>query len=246
MPWLTLFIIGDFFAGLIPVRSWRNWVRRTQLYGFHEKYNSLRRAFPLMTYKNTKMIKGGQHIGFIVDKKYVFKVRRNYDEQIARDRIQREARITDAVAKILPVDVPKIEMFDSGEFLYFKYDMIPGKNIIHYSLHELKANREKLGKQMAELIYTLYNTNLRSISDLRTKPGNSWTHGDFCSNLILDPETMDIVAIIDWEFADCGTLHHEFAGINIFRKKMRDANILLYVVTEYYKICAKKKSGKII
>ncbi len=68
---------------------------------------------------------------------------------------------------------------------------------------------------------------------------------DFCSNVIVNPDTMDVVGIIDWEFAEYGNLSREFRGVNMFRNKMRRSNLLLPIVIEYYKLC-EQFGGKIV
>lgn len=247
MNWLFWFSIADFLIGLVPSRHAREWLRRTQLYDFRKKLNSLKRAQPKLNWKKLKLVKGGQNIGFIVDNKFVFKVSRKYDDTAASARIMREKRITDAIATVIPVRITKITPLWSDEYMYFRYDFIPGKNLVHYPIKEIIKHRERLGAQLAKIIYATYNANLSEIDDLRgnVRGGNGWTHGDFCSNVIVNPKTMDIVGIIDWEFAQWAGISNEFSGINRYRKKMRNSNLALYAVQEYYKLCA-KKGGKIV
>ena len=69
VPWLFWFSLGDFLVNFVPGRKNREKLRRTQLYDFRKKFNSLKRAQPDRNWKNGKMVKGGQNIGFIVDNK---------------------------------------------------------------------------------------------------------------------------------------------------------------------------------
>ena len=65
-------------------------------------------------------------------------------------------------------------------------------------------------------------------------------HGDMCSNIIVNPKTMDITGIIDWEYAGYNSIWHEFFGIFRVRRKMRLTDIAPYAIREYWELKEKK------
>ena len=60
-----------------------------------------------------------------------------------------------------------------------------------------------------------------------------------------NPETMDVVGIIDWEYANYNCLRYEFFGVFRVRRKMRQTDIGPIAMCEYYRLRdaeTKKKS----
>lgn len=239
-----LFELGDFLTWIIPGANARARVRRTQLYDYRKKLNSLRAAYPDLNFKKMKVVKGGWNIGFIVDNKYVFKIRKAYDDKNGIDKIIREKRITDSFARIVNVKIPNIEIIESDEYTFYKYNFIPGKNLNEFSFQEIYKHRVKLGKTLGKFIYLMHNAFPKEIKDLATptaKNSDGWNHHDICNNIIVDPKTMDIVGIIDWEYAGYGPLRTEFINTVTFKNKMRKSNIIIDVMLEYYTLMGQKK-----
>lgn len=232
--WKLFFRTCDFLCNFIPSRKKREQIRTVKLYDWHNKYRALRAAYPELNFRGMKMIKGGWNIGFIVDKKYVFKIRKFYDNTIPADRITREKRITDAFADISPLRIPRIDIIQSGGYTFYKYDFIPGQNLNTFSLRKISENSWKWGHQLAEFINAVHNARPATIEDLRTGEGDGWNHNDICNNIIVDKKTMDIVGLIDWEYSGWGTLETEFRNIVAFSKKMQESCILIAVMLEYY------------
>lgn len=237
--WMYFFAICDFFCRFIPVRRWRWYMRRVKLFDWYRKYNALRREFPKLNFYDAKMIKGGWNIGFIVENKYVFKVRKHNDTKIPQDKIIREKRITDALASFSPVRILSIRIVPAGEYIFYRYPFIPGKNLNFFSAKKIKQNREKLGKQIASFIYKIHNSTPVGIDDLRIGDGDGWNHNDLCNNMIVDPNTMDIVGIIDWEYAGWGKLETEFKNATRFSSAMRESGLGEVIRAEYDAIVEK-------
>ncbi len=237
--WIYFFVVCDFLCRFIPVRRWRWYMRRVKLFDWYRKYNALKRAFPNLDFYDVKMIKGGWNIGFVVENKFVFKVRKRTDTEIPQDKIVREKRITDALAPFLPVRILSIRIVQAGEYIFYKYPFIPGKNLNLMSVKKITQNRQKLGKQIAKFIYKLHNAKPVGIDDLKTGNGDGWNHNDLCNNMIVDPETMDIVGIIDWEYAGWGSLETEFKNTVAFSSAMRESGIGEVIRQEYDEIVAK-------
>ena len=80
--WRLYFEVCDFLAGLLPVRKWREKIRKTELYDYRKKFNALRKIISPAEFKHVRVIKGGWNIGFIINNKYVCKIRKYYDKDI--------------------------------------------------------------------------------------------------------------------------------------------------------------------
>lgn len=242
--WKLFFEICDYLCALIPNKKLRNRMRQVQLYDYRRKYRALKQTFPELNFRHTKMIKGGWNIGFIVDKKYVFKIRKFFDNSIPMEKIIREKRITDAFADISPLRIPRIDIIQAGQYTFFKYDFIHGKNLNTLPLRTINKNTWRWGRQLAEFIYAVHNSRPSEIDDLRTRDGDGWNHNDICNNIIVDTRTMNIVGLIDWEYSGWGTLETEFRNVDAFSKKMQESGISVAVQMEYAAINKKKSSSK--
>lgn len=239
--WRLYFETCDFFARFIPKRSLREKVRQKTLYDYRRKFNALRRALPHGEFRHIRVIKGGWNIGFIVNNKYVCKIRKYYDKDIPIEKIMREKRITDTFAPLLPLRIPKIDIIKSDGFTFYKYDFIPGKNLNKMPLRTIIANGWHWGKQLAEFINIMHNTDPNEISDLKQGNGDGWNHNDICNNIIVDPKNMKIVGIIDWEYSGWGTLDTEFRNCTVYSKKMQQSGIGVAIELEYHTMQKKKQ-----
>ena len=237
--WIYFFAVCDFLCRFIPVRRWRWYMRRVKLFDWYRKYNALKQAFPKLDFYEVKMIKGGWNIGFIVENKYVFKVRKRSDTKVPQEKIVREKRITDALSQFSPVRILSIRIVQAGEYIFYKYPFIPGKNLNSLSVKKIIENRDKLGRQIASFIYKIHNARPAIINDLKSGDGDGWNHNDLCNNMIVNPDAMDIVGIIDWEYAGWGTLETEFTNITAFSSTMRASGLDEVIRNEYSKIVEK-------
>ncbi len=239
--WKTFFTICDWLCNFIPSKKRREYVRRVQLYDWRRKYRALKSAFPELNFRRTKMIKGGWNIGFIVDNKYVFKIRKQFDEQQTPTRVLREKRITDAFQHISPLQIPKIDIVQAGEYTFFRYNFMTGKNLNTLPYKKIVAHRDALGGQLGEFIHAVHNARPAEIDDLRGETvGDGWNHHDICNNIIVNPRTMRIVGLIDWEYAGWGPLETEFKNIAAFSKKMRASGVRDAAIKKYRQLQAKK------
>ena len=239
--WQTFFRICNFLCNFIPSTSTRERIRREKLYDWAKKYSALKQACPELNFRHTKMIKGGWNIGFIVDNKYVFKIRKNFSNdktQIAK--IMREKRITDAFAKISPVAIPNIVIVNAGDYTFYRYNFIPGCNMNTFSLKTMQKHVNGWGRQIAKFIYAVHNARPNGIDDLRDRDGDGWNQNDICNNVIIDKKTMKIVGIIDWEYAGWGMLETEIVNCTRFSKKLRQTDIDRIIRREYKKLATRK------
>ncbi len=232
--WKLFFETCDILCALIPNRRLRRRIREQQLFDWRNKYNALRKKFPELNFRHTRMIKGGWNIGFIVDNKYVFKIRKFYDSSIPTGKIMREKRITDAFAHISPLRIPKIDVVRAGKYTFYKYDFIPGKNMNLFPSRVIENHAWDWGQQLAEFIYAIHNARPVEIDDLRgTTPGDGWNHNDLCNNIIVDKKTMKIIGVIDWEYSGWGTLETEFRNAVAYSKRVKQSGIQVAIMSHY-------------
>ncbi len=235
--WKTFFVVCDFLCNFIPNKKRRDTVRRVHLHDWRRKYHALQQAFPELNFRHTKMIKGGWNIGFIVDNRYVFKIRKQFNQERTPTRILREKRITDAFEHISPLQIPKIDIVQAGEFTFFRYNYMAGKNLNTMSLKKITKHSDALGQQLAEFINAVHNARPAEIEDLRKNiNGDGWNHHDICNNIIVNPRTMRIVGLIDWEYSGWGPLTTEFRNIDAFSKKIHASGIRDAAMRHYQKL----------
>ena len=238
--WRLFFEVFDRLAGLIPNKDVRERIRQKKLYDYRKKFNALRKVIPEHEFKKIRVIKGGWNIGFIINNKYVCKIRKFLDESVPQEKIIREKRITDAFQEILPVKIPKIDVLISDGMTFYKYNFISGVNLNKMSQAKITRNQEKIAKQLARFIHTMHNSNMPELSDLKTSDGDGWNHHDICNNMLVDKKTMKIIGIIDWEYAGWGPLDTEILNCTIFSRKMRNTQIDALIRAEYKKLSNKK------
>ncbi len=234
--WKLFFEICDFLCNFIPNREKREYIRRQKLFDWRKKYNALRRTFPNLNYRGVKLVKGGWHIAFIVDKKYVFKVRKFFKESEAMPHLIREQRITAAVSDVSPLRVSKLDIVPVEEYTFFRYDFIPGKNLHTFLPRTIRKYKDRWAKQLAHQINVVHHAKLPEIDDLKSGDGTGWMHGDMCSNMIVNRKTMQIVGIIDWEHARWGTAEREIHGCSAVSGRMRASGISDAIRREYEKL----------
>jgi aminoglycoside phosphotransferase (APT) family kinase protein len=240
--WQTFFRVCNFLCGFIPNPARRAHIRKIKLYDWAKKYAALRHACPEMRFRHVKMIKGGWNIGFIVDGKYVFKIRKFFDDESHPvKKIVREKRITDAFEHISPLKIPKIDIVESDGYTFYRYNFIPGRNMNTFSTRTLRKYEKQWCKQIAHFIYTVHNARPDGIDDLRDRDGDGWNQNDICNNLIVNPKTMKIIGLIDWEYAGWGTLETEFENCVHFSQKLRGSTFKQTIRAEYEKLATKKK-----
>lgn len=190
------------------------------------KIRAIRTHFPEFSFWRAKLMNGGGSFCFLVGGKYVIKIAKNYDENSAV-RLAHEKEITDMVRKISKVRVPKIEIFSANGYSFMKYDIIAGRNLNKIPLARLIAHREKLGRQLANCLTALHENGI-------------W-HNDIGNNIIVDPKTMDLAGIIDWEFAHIeanGGIGRQIIEFQQFNRGdenlIKRSNLIINIMAEYY------------
>lgn len=242
--WKPFFDFLWFISYFIPFRGARTWFRLNKCFDYKNKLRAIRAAMPGLNWGKVRLAKGGGSLAFIVDDT-VFKVRKYHLKDKSAEKFEREKRITDAIAPIMPVAVPKIELIQAGQYLFYKTQFIPGRVLVDMPLKRIIENKEKIGKQIGETIYALFNADIKSLRDMKPKDAKKrelgLVHGDMCSNIIVNPETMDVVGIIDWEYAHYNILRQELFGIFRFRRKMRMTDIGPIAMWEFWQLDKENK-----
>lgn len=237
--WKILFEFSDRFFAIIPVKKWRDYLRIVVLFDYRRKLNALKSAYPTLNFKKMQLGKGGGSLVFIIDNKYTFKVRKHNNETKNFERFYREKRITDALRKFCTIQIPNIEFIEIGDYTFYKSDFISGKLLVEISTRRIKKYQKQISQQLAEFIYKKSFANPAEIADLRggrEQKGFCWNHGDMCSNILINPKTMVITGIIDWEWAGYSNIENEFRGLVWVRKKMRKIGLDKTTRQEFMKI----------
>ena len=242
--WKLLFELGDRFFAIVPIKKWREWLRVSVLFDYRRKLNAIKSVCPELNFKKMRLAKGGGSIVFIIDNKYSFKVRKHNHETKLFPRFEREKRITDAIRPWCTIDIPEIDFITAGDYTFYKNKYIPGVLLVNIPSFRIKKYQTKISKQLAEFIYKKSFALPAEIDDLRQdpiQPNFSWTHGDMCSNILVNPKTMVITGIIDWEWAGYKETDREFRGLVRVRKKMRKIGLDKSTLAEYEKILSENK-----
>ncbi|MBR3511272.1 MAG: hypothetical protein IKN73_04405 [Alphaproteobacteria bacterium] len=222
--WKILFEFLDRIFAIVPVKKWREYLRIQLLFDYRRKLNALKSGCPELNFTNFKLAKGGGSIVFILKDKITFKVRKHNYEAGTFSRFDREKRITDALRPFCTIKIPNVEFIKLGEYTFYKSDFIPGKLLINIPFKKIKRYQQQISQQLAEFIYKKSFANPPEIADLRNSDiheGFAWNHGDMCSNILINPKTMVITGIIDWEWASYSDQEREFRGLVRVRKKMQ-------------------------
>jgi len=236
--WKIVFEFCDFVFSLVPVAKWQHWLRRKKLFDYRRKLDALKKAYPNLNFKTLKLVKGGGSLAFVLENKYVFKVRKHKREQINFARFSIEKRITDALRDFCPVAIPKIELMDLSGYTFYKTEYIPGKLLVNIPFYKICKYKTYLAKQLANIILDISKADPIELQDMRKEKRNGfcWVHGDMCSNILVNPKNMRITGIIDWEWASYREQEYEFKGLVWVRKKMKKTGLDEITKQEYNKL----------
>lgn len=242
--WKLLFEFSDRLFAIVPIKKWREYLRVIVLFDYRRKLNALKSRYSELNFSKMRLGKGGGSLVFIINNKYTFKVRKNNSETTKFERFYREKRITDALRNFCIIKIPQIEFMEINGYTFYKSDFIPGKLLVDISTQRIKKYQPQISQQLAEFIYKKSFADPIEIRDLRDKHKKknfSWNHGDMCSNILVDPKTMQITGIIDWEWAAYSDIKSEFHGLVWVRKKMRKIGLDKSTYDYYNKIITQNK-----
>jgi len=146
--------------------------------------------------------------------------------QWSRERLQNEAATLQFIASATTIPVPKfLDLYEENGVLHLKTEYVPGrmldkigsdvvtKHVINYVestvLPQLRNLRRCTVGSVDETLPVIPPSRItyrdkRPIWPRRTSPTADFVfcHNDLAQhNILVDPETMQVTAIIDWEFA---------------------------------------------
>lgn len=234
--WKLFFEIADSLSFLIIVPKWRRHFRSWTLFGYREKLDDLLKTCPKLRGKSMRVAKGGGCLAFIFDNKQVYRVRKRLAEATTVfPRLEREKRITQALAKYINVAIPNIEIIHGKKFVFYKTNFIPGVILANLPEKVLNEHSDQIADQLAKILKQLHSADPASLNDLKQDQGDChWVHSDLCSNVLINPKTFKITGIIDWEWAYWANISLDFHSLYNRRRKMRRTEIPIKTVIKYY------------
>lgn len=229
--------LSNIICGLIPDKARRKKVRvmlnspmAVQVRFIRRNIDEpIRRLKTFVGYQARSLIIG-------VNDKWIFKfpLRRDNSDELT----QREARIVNALSPLSPIYIPPVQILKLRGRLVRKYEFVRGKTLRQTSPDLILKHKTKLARQIANFLYVVGTSDPAEISDLKpsvsARPGFlfGWSQGDVCDNFMIDTETMNVIAIIDWEDAHFGDILPQL--VNDRRSPQRE--LMAAVKDEYEKI----------
>ncbi len=175
-----------------------------------------------------------------VNDKYIYKFplcRDNY-----RELAMREYRVTEVMRKISPIYIPTVEMLTWQGEIVRKYEFIQGFTMRQLPVSDVLRHKTKLARQVAQFVHAIASADPTELRDLKPSPDAQpakfcgWTQGDLCDNFMINPDTFDVVAFIDWENCFFG----DFSRIMRGEKRSPGKEVLAAIKSEYEKLYDKK------
>lgn len=206
-------LLINVLCAFVPSRQRRKALRMELNYPIR-KWVKFAKKFGKTPKPKVRYTYGFRCINFVVtiDDKFVFKFPLIGD---GWDLSRREQAITDALRPISPIKIPEMEILDFNGMAVRKYECIKG--IGFHSLSRAVQNQyaDKIAKQLAKFLYVVGCADPKAIRNLKNKKSDrpsimhGWNQNDLWDNFIINPQTFDVVGLIDWEdagfndFYDC-------------------------------------------
>lgn len=167
------------------------------------------------------------------------------------DSPRREKMFADAFRNVSPVRLPKMELLQFRGMDVLKYEFITGQTLATMRARDVRRHADKIASQLAAFIYQIGMSDpvkLKSLKPRGAKPGFmfGWYHGDIGGNFIVNPETGDIAAFIDWETAGFCDWTNDIMAAYRFMSKRGFGDVMMRTVLEYGHLYAtgQVKKGK--
>lgn len=169
---------------------------------------------------------------------YKFPLRRSDSNELAL----REKRIVDTLSKVSSIYVPGVELLKLNEKIVRKYKYTRGCTLSQMETDDVINHIDILAPKIAKFIYDIGCADPEEIRDLKPSPNMKpgyrigWYKGDIADNFIVNTETFDVVAFIDWEDARfC-----DFSYIFTVEKRSPRRELMAAVGAEYDKLYNKR------
>ena len=232
-----------FFANIIcsfvPDRQRRKMLR-LKLTHSTRKLTKFAKSFSDRSHPRVRHTYGFRCANFVitVDDKFVFKFPLHGD---GKEIAQREKLITDVLRKISPIKIPDMEILDFNGMTVRKYEYIDGKGFHSLDKQTQNEHAQKIAHQLARFLYIIGKSDPVEIRKFKNEKSEKpsimygWCQNDLWDNFIMDPETFDIIAIIDWE--DAG--FNDFS--RCFTSGTRNYNVKNALLREYLNLYLNKR-----
>lgn len=200
--------IANLICGFIPSKKLRSKVRVVLRYPSSRAYMKWVRDWAAKNDGGVRKLSiafgvGCQNLVVILNEKNVFKFSLKDDGYAASVR---EMRITQAMAKISPFPIPKMELITWRGITIRRQEFFAGKMLGDFAPSYVLSRRAHLAKQLANFMYVVGVSNPRAIMDLKPSKNAQpdylygWFHNDIGQNFMMDDE-LNITGFIDWENA---------------------------------------------
>lgn len=155
-----------------------------------------------------------------------------------KDTPQREKMFADAFREISPITIPKMEILSFKGMDVLKYDFLPGKTLADMDTATILKHEDKIARQLASFMFEIGRSDPKSIRHLKPDGATTgmffgWYHNDIGGNFVINPETGDIVAFIDWESAAFCNMHPDLMRALRFLNKRGAGSLIMKTVFEY-------------
>lgn len=194
----------------------------------------------------TRVGYGASNFIVILNDKYVFKFPLCGD---GMDISLREKRITDEIAKVSPIKIPRMDLWRFDGVIVRRYEFARGVLLTDIAPSVVEQHRNYIAKQIAHFLYVIGRADIPALRDLKPrandKPGFmvGWNHGDIWQNFMLNPKTFDITYFIDWDGVRFGSFEPMLRAAAHHWDKFGYRGIIVDVMAEYSKIYFQKRPG---
>lgn len=157
------------------------------------------------------------------------------------DTPRREKMFADAFRDVSPVHIPEMEILRFNNMDVLKYGFSSGKTLADLDTQTILRHSDKIAKQLANFIFFIGQSDPKSLRHL--KPKNAvhemfygWYHGDIGGNFVVDPETGNISAFIDWENASFCDMRDDLMAAHKFLSKRGAGDLIIKTIFEYIRL----------
>ena len=237
--------LTNIVCGFIPNRRARHRVRTRMTYNIGEYIDFARRdsGRPNGKIKTYSGHGGMKKIIIVVDNKSAYK----FPLVAARaDSPRREKMFADAFRDVSPVRLPKMELLSFKGMDVLKYEFLSGKTLADLDTETILKFEDKIAAQLAAFIFEIGRSDPESIRHLKPKDAKQdmffgWYHNDIGGNFIVNPETGDIVAFIDWESAAFCNMHDDLTRTLRFLSRRGAGSLIMKTVFKYIELYEKSQ-----
>lgn len=241
--------LANIVCGVIPRRKTRD-LARTKI--IHSKLISKYKKFIKQYTKDNNIpykYKLGvgpscANITFILNNQCVFKF--PLKKQCVSDnkqKVKHETRIVNALKHVSPIKIPDMELIEWNGIIIRKYEFIPGKPLPEIPAKQIKQHIPYLAKELANFLYQVAKYDPKKIQDLKPKANlkpdflYGWCQNDMVINCMVDPNTMKIYGIIDWEGTEFIDLKRSLNNDLLYLCKHKKApTLMIDIMAEYAKL----------